>query len=193
MSLAEIRRRFLVLRALRWLPTGLLIPIVVLLLLERGLIPGQIGLVIACQGLVVMLLELPTGGLGDTLGRRPVLMAAARFDLAGLSLLVVAETVPRPHGGVRLAGRLPGAGERAARVLVRRRRPGGRPRRRHRGCHGASGVVLGVALAVGMMVSSVLVAIAPVPSLDALMVPLLARQGSPSSSGSERRLPASPA
>jgi len=68
------RRRFLLLRGLRWLPTGLLIPVLVLLLLERGLTLGQIGLVAAAQGLVVMLLELPTGALADALGRRRVLL-----------------------------------------------------------------------------------------------------------------------
>ena len=44
-----LRRRLLLLRGLRWLPTGLIIPVLVLLLLDRGLSLGQIGLVTAAR------------------------------------------------------------------------------------------------------------------------------------------------
>jgi MFS family permease len=87
-----IRRRFLALRALRYLPTGLLVPVTVLLLTERGFSLGQIGLVFAAQGAVVLLLELPTGGLADALGRRPVLIAATAVELVSLVLLVFAHS-----------------------------------------------------------------------------------------------------
>src|SRR5688500_18632068 len=59
---------------------------------ERGLTLAQIGLAVAAQGLVVLLLELPTGGLADALGRRPVLLTAAAVNLASLALFVVADT-----------------------------------------------------------------------------------------------------
>lgn len=85
------RRRYLVLHGLRWLPTGLLVPVLVLLMLERGLTLPQVGLVAAAQGVVVLALELPTGGLADALGRKPVLIAAAVVNLASLALLCVAD------------------------------------------------------------------------------------------------------
>lgn len=88
----QVRRRYLALHALRWLPTGLLIPVTVLLMQERGLSLSQIGLAVATQGLVVLALELPTGGFADTLGRKPVLLVAAVVHLASLVLLVVADT-----------------------------------------------------------------------------------------------------
>lgn len=88
------RRRFLLLRGVRWLPTGLLIPVLVLLLLDRGLTLGQIGLVTAAQGLVVMLLELPTGALADALGRRRVLLGAIGAEAAAVALLIVADSLP---------------------------------------------------------------------------------------------------
>ena len=66
-----VRTRFLVLLGLRWLPVGLMIPVSVLLMLERGLSLAQAGSVAAIQGITVMILELPTGGLTDALGRRP--------------------------------------------------------------------------------------------------------------------------
>ncbi|MFD1371623.1 MFS transporter [Actinoplanes sichuanensis] len=75
------------------MPVGLLIPVLVLLPLGRGLSIAQIGAAVAVQGVVVLMLELPTGGLADALGRRPVLLAAGLVNLAALTLFVVADTV----------------------------------------------------------------------------------------------------
>ena len=87
------RRRYLILLALRWLPTGLLIPIFVLLPLSRGLSLTEIGIVFAVQGFVVFALELPTGGLSDSLGRRPVLILASFVGLLSLALVFLADSV----------------------------------------------------------------------------------------------------
>ena len=88
-----VRRRYLLLTALRWLPSGLLIPIFVLLPLDRGLTLAEFGLAAAAQGLVVLFLELPTGGLSDALGRRPVLLAAGVVQLSSLVIFAVAGSV----------------------------------------------------------------------------------------------------
>src|SRR5256885_1495421 len=77
-----------------WLPVGLMMPVSVLLPLERGPTLAEAGSVAAVQGIVVMILELPTGGLTDALGRRPVLVAAGVFNLAAFGLLAVARSVP---------------------------------------------------------------------------------------------------
>jgi MFS family permease len=87
-----VLRRTLVLTFLRWLPVGLLIPVLVLLPLERGLTLAEYGAAAAAQGLLVLLLELPTGGLADAVGRRPVLLLAGTVELAALGLLVVADS-----------------------------------------------------------------------------------------------------
>ncbi len=92
MTAAAIGRRFVVLTALRWLPTGVLIPVLVVLMLSRGLSLAQVGLVAATQGVVVLALELPTGGLADTLGRRPVLVAATVLDLVSVGLVALAHS-----------------------------------------------------------------------------------------------------
>ena len=89
-----VRRRYLTLVGLRWLPTGLLVPVLVLLLLDRGLSLAQLGLVFAAQGLMVLLLELPTGGLADAIGRRRVLLMAGVFDTTAIALLTIADTLP---------------------------------------------------------------------------------------------------
>jgi len=65
----------------------------VLLMLERGLSLAQIGLGTAAQGVVMLFLELPSGGLADALGRKPVLILATLFSIAAMSLLLVADTV----------------------------------------------------------------------------------------------------
>ncbi|SDU44771.1 MFS transporter [Jiangella alkaliphila] len=88
----QARTRYLILLALRWLPSGMLLPVLTLLPLERGLTLSELGLAAAAQGLVVFLLELPTGGLSDALGRRPVLVASGLVSLAGLGLIFVADS-----------------------------------------------------------------------------------------------------
>lgn len=92
MSAAQLQRRFVLLTGLRWLPVGFIVPVTVLLATARGLTPVDIGLVFTAHSVVVVLLELPTGGLGDSLGRRPVLLLSGTVNLAGLLLVVVASS-----------------------------------------------------------------------------------------------------
>lgn len=89
----DVRRRFLFLTATRWLPTGLLIPLITIAPQQRGLTLAQIGLVSAVGSGVVLVLELPTGGLADVLGRRPVLLAATAFNLTSTGVIAFAGSV----------------------------------------------------------------------------------------------------
>ncbi|GIF13261.1 MFS transporter [Actinoplanes teichomyceticus] len=93
MSVAQIRLRYLLLITLRWFPVGLTVPIMVLLPLDRGLTIAQAGAAAAVQGVTVLVLELPTGGLADALGRRPVLLLAGIVNLTSLAVMCVADTV----------------------------------------------------------------------------------------------------
>jgi DHA1 family tetracycline resistance protein-like MFS transporter len=90
LTVRQAQRRFLTLLALRWFPVGLMVPVYVLLPLERGLSIAQVGAAAAVQGITVMVLELPTGGLSDAIGRRPVLILAGLVNLASLSILTFA-------------------------------------------------------------------------------------------------------
>lgn len=90
---AQVRRRFLLLSATRWLPTGLTIPVLIVLLQERGLSLATIGLLSGLGNAVVALLELPTGGLADALGRRPVLLVAGVFSLVSMAISSFAHSV----------------------------------------------------------------------------------------------------
>ena len=88
-----IRRRYHLLLALRFVPTGLFITVFVLLLRDRGLSLAEIGLGTAAQGIVMLFLELPSGGLADALGRKPVLVLAGLVSMLATAVVLVADTV----------------------------------------------------------------------------------------------------
>ncbi len=174
MTVDGIQRRYLILLGLRWLPTGLLIPVVVLLMLDRGLTLGQIGLAAAAQGVMVLFLELPTGGLADTVGRRQVLLVASAFEMASIALASVADTfvlfaVVWAFQGVYRAlesGPLESWYVDAAQGVD----PDADIE------HGIArgGVVVGVAIAAGTLMASALVTFDPIPRMNALVIPLIA-------------------
>ncbi|GAA1277338.1 hypothetical protein Psi02_75940 [Planotetraspora silvatica] len=85
-----MRGRYALVEFLTWLPTGLMIAPMVLLMSVRGLDVAQIGLVTAAYSITVVALELPTGGLADVIGRRTVLAASAVFSVAGLTMTALA-------------------------------------------------------------------------------------------------------
>ena len=94
LTLASAGRRYVGLTALRWLPMGLSIPVTVLLAQSRGLSLSQVGLVFVAHSVVALLLELPTGGLADAIGRRPVLVLSGLLQISGLLTLAVAQNLP---------------------------------------------------------------------------------------------------
>lgn len=87
-------RRLVVLSALRWVPAGLVIPVLVLMLGARGLSLAQTGQMMALYSVVTLSLELPTGGLADAWGRRPVIVASAVLQALSLLILGVLGSVP---------------------------------------------------------------------------------------------------
>ena len=93
-DLTLVRRHYLILSALRWFPVGLVVPVMVLLFRTRGLDLAEISIVVSCYGITTALCELPTGGLADVLGRRPVLIAAAVLFIAHALLHGLGQTLP---------------------------------------------------------------------------------------------------
>jgi len=88
-----MRKKLLFIYALNqtfhWFIVGLLIPVMALLQLEKGLDLFQIGITIAVYSGTVILLELPTGGLADAIGRKRVyLISLVMSFLSGLVILV---------------------------------------------------------------------------------------------------------
>jgi MFS family permease len=88
----QAERRLALLTATRWLPVGVVFGLTILLPLERGLSLAQVGVLLSMQGFVVLALELPTGGLADALGRRPLLIAAGVVALASTTVFLVADS-----------------------------------------------------------------------------------------------------
>ncbi len=106
LTVQQATRRYVGLTALRWFPVGITLPVTVLLALSRGLTLAEVGAVFVVHSVTVVLLELPTGGLADALGRRPVLAASALLNMSSCAAYATADGVP----GFVLATFLLGAG-----------------------------------------------------------------------------------
>lgn len=162
MTVRQVRRRYLILHALRWLPTGLLIPVTILLMQERGLSLAQIGWAAAAQGLIVLALELPTGGLADALGSRPVLLVAAVINLASLALFVVADTFALLAVVWALQGVFRALDSGPLESWYVNATLAADPEAEFEGGLSAGGTVLGVAIGAGALLSGGLVALGPI-------------------------------
>ncbi len=175
MSPAEdLRRRFLVLSALRWLGVGCTIPTLVVLMQDRGLSLAQIGVAAAFQGVVVLLLELPTGGLADTLGPRRVLLVSAAIQAVALGLFIAAESfvVLAAAWAVMGVSRALDSGPLEAWFVDRSLRLD-READIERGiAHG--GAALSTAISAGALLAALLVTIGPLGGIDALVLPMVA-------------------
>ncbi|AXH36156.1 MFS transporter [Humibacter sp. BT305] len=90
LSARSLERRFLLLTSTRWLQVGVVFGLTILLALQRGLSIAEVGVLLSVQGFVVLALELPSGSLADSLGRRPVLLLAAIAAIAATVLVVIA-------------------------------------------------------------------------------------------------------
>lgn len=82
-----IRRRYAIVTFLVWFATALPLAVSVLLVQSRGLSLTEIGVVMGGYSLVIVLLEVPTGGLADAAGRKRVALVA--HGLAALSNLAL--------------------------------------------------------------------------------------------------------
>ncbi|MGW0822228.1 MFS transporter [Streptomyces sp. NPDC002845] len=90
--LRTARRHYVTVCALSWFPVGLYVAPQVLLLTERGMTLAAIAGLFAAYSLTVAVLELPTGGLSDVIGRRTVLAAAGLLNLTALTLVGLGTT-----------------------------------------------------------------------------------------------------
>src|SRR5690606_26752034 len=70
------------------LAIALPMPVLILHMTGRGLDIATVGLAFTVRALLVALLELPTGGLADAIGRRPVALASQLFTLASFAVLL---------------------------------------------------------------------------------------------------------
>ncbi len=178
LSVTAIRRRFLILRGLRWLPTGLIGPVLILVMTDRGFSLTTIGVAAATQGVVILCLELPTGGLADAIGRRPVLLGATVLEGVSVTVLALwAHTLPMLMVVWALQGvyRALESGPLDAWYVDAALEAD--PDADIETGLGAGGAVLGGSIAAGFLLSSALVALDPWPGVDPLVGPLLVSIG----------------
>lgn len=173
LSARSLERRFLLLTGTRWLQVGVVFGLTILLALQRGLSVAEVGVLLSIQGFVVLALELPSGSLADSLGRRPVLLIAAVAAIAatvlvvtastflGFALALLAQGVFRAlDSGPLEAWFVDSLGTSAAPAHVAR-------------SLGRGSTVLGTSIAVGSACGGLLVWWAPVPGVDPLVLPFL--------------------
>ncbi|GAA3528475.1 MFS transporter [Aeromicrobium panaciterrae] len=168
----SLRTRFLLLTGLRWLPTGFIIPVTALLPLHRGLTIAEMGAAFALQGVVVLLLELPTGGFADALGRKPVIMASSCMALLAYVVFVHAQSVLAFAIAASLTGvfRALDSGPLNAWFVDATHAQGGESADVVRGLSGSAGVI-GAAIATGSLAAGGLIAWAPVDDTARLTSP----------------------
>ena len=149
LTVAGIQRRFLLLIGLRWVSVGLVLPLLVLFAQERGLTLAEIGLALAASGITTAVLELPTGGLADAIGRRTVLFLSAALQLVMYGMVLIATSTAAFAAGFMIGGvaRALDSGPLEAWFVDRTRHIDAHAELR--GGLSAGGVVSGVALAIG--------------------------------------------
>jgi DHA1 family quinolone resistance protein-like MFS transporter len=83
-----ITRRFGLLSGLQEFAIWLPLPIVILHMTGRDVDLGLIGIAFAIRAIFVVLLEVPTGGLADAIGRKPIALCSQAFTLLSLVALL---------------------------------------------------------------------------------------------------------
>lgn len=167
------RRVFLLLTLTRWFPVGLVVSLLVLWMLERGLSVSTALLAFSFQGLLIFALELPTSGFADALGRRPMLIAAAVLNVVASVVMVLADSFWTFAAAAALQGvfRALDSGPLEAWYVDTVHLTD--PTAEVDSTLAAHGTVLGVAIAVGALLSGALVAWDPLSAGSALLLPML--------------------
>ncbi|MGR6318610.1 MFS transporter [Micromonospora soli] len=173
LSVRQVRFRYLTLYALRWLPGGLMIPVMILLMQERGLSLSEIGLIGTAQGLVILALELPTGGLADALGRKPVLAVAWLVGLVSLAIFALADSFWLFFLSWALQGVYRALDSGPLESWYVDATLAADPDAEYERGLGWAGTVIGLAIGAGALLSGGLVALGPVGPISALALPLL--------------------
>jgi MFS family permease len=172
LSPAAARRVFLTLTFTRWFPVGLVVGISTLWQLERGLSVAEAMTTSSVAGLTVFLLELPTSGFADALGRRPVFVVAAVVNVAASLLVLTAHSFWAFAAAALLTGvfRALDSGPLEAWYVdtVHATRPGADVG----GALSAQAAVFGGAVAAGALGSGALVWWHPVAGQSALWLPV---------------------
>ena len=94
MSVRRIKTTYFAIITLFWFSTVLPAAVQILLVEARGLELSDIGIIMGVYGVVIVLLEVPTGGLADAIGRKRVTLIALLFTLASEVAVLFAFSLP---------------------------------------------------------------------------------------------------
>lgn len=89
-----IQRLYYLLTFLYWLAVALPIALLVLIVQSRGLSLFQLSLLFGLHALTVFLLEVPTGGLADLVGRKKVTIWSSLLMILGFGIFLVSFSFP---------------------------------------------------------------------------------------------------
>ncbi len=92
MTVRQLITRYSIQQAMHWGTVGLLFPVMVLLLQAKGLTLLQVGIGMATYSAMALLLELPTGGLADRLGRKRVYVFSLGLNWLGALCFFLADS-----------------------------------------------------------------------------------------------------
>ncbi len=104
MTGAYLRRVAIAHQTLHWFIIGLLTPVLSLIQIEKGLNLVEIGFTTTVMSIAVVLLEVPTGSVADTIGRKRTYVLSTGVQGVGLVLLSVATGLPGVAVGLMLFG-----------------------------------------------------------------------------------------
>ncbi len=167
-------RPFLTLTALRWMPLGLLAPVLVLLPLSRGMTVSEVGLALSLQGFIVLGIEVPTGGLADSVGRRKVLLASAVASFAAVAVFAAAHTFVALACAGALLGFYRALDSGPLEAWYIDECYARDPHARIDIGIGWQNTVMGISMGLGGLATAALITWKPVPAVEPLMVPVLA-------------------
>ena len=92
LSPREAERRYYLITTTRWLPVGFVVGIFILVQTDRGLSIAQAATIGSVMGIACFLLELPTSVFADAVGRRPVYLAAAVVNVVAITAYAIAQS-----------------------------------------------------------------------------------------------------
>jgi MFS transporter, DHA1 family, quinolone resistance protein len=82
---------YIINQTVHWLIVGLIFPVLVLFILEKGLDIFEASMVMSGYSITTIALELPTGGLSDAIGRKRVYLLSLAVTLVGYVLIVLVD------------------------------------------------------------------------------------------------------
>lgn len=90
MNKQQLLRIFILNQTFHWFIIGIIVPVIALLQIEKGLNLFQIGISMAIYSGTIVFLELPTGGLSDTIGRKKVYLISLLIKFGAAFTLLIA-------------------------------------------------------------------------------------------------------